>query len=751
MTALQLETTPKHPAVAASHTSLCAVFSESKPLLLQMSHTIASSPPVGLGVDWTQLLDSLWICASSWAALVLTCAAFDTVHRCVSKKAAGKIDSFGWYRSSTRIGLRERALAITHPASRSGRLLMIATLALSLAQYIFWVCLTYSSTLPAKSNAGTLTVVGLLTFFFASRQIVRLAACEPGQRAWAALSVEHGVDTLATAGLVVAPFITGSWFSFAPLRMGTLLIEAAHISPWLETSFGLSTLGRHLFRMVVQLFAFVTLFVSAVATMERVGEPSGWEISVGDWALGSALYFGVVSISTVGYGDIVAVTTMGRTVVCLSLAAGLILIALLSARLIDIISEARAGGGRISNLGNKTIVLVTGDADTEQLNRVLSELFHAEHEVARKFVHASILFDDAVFSPVARRWFSEHTILAPLVSYLRGSVFQARDLARAGANSTSLQAIFVLQRFSASDDSANILRVLALRRAAPHVPLLVQLANSSHKQFVMSSGVASYNIFCLDALRSGMLAANVETPGTIPLLCNLFSAESHPRTRAESTLRPYAPGLASLDANTHGADVYQRLLERTIAHAAVATEDSSAREETNWLDTYAIGLGQELIEILCPSYCIGRSVREAAILIFLSSSMLTLPSCNDLQGLLEHLADALAGCGNSLTYGPVLVSVHRRGSTGAILMTDVSDSSKLEATDSLFVMIAPSALETLSHEKLACGYRLIDCDGSIALEGGALNATPQDEAQSPPPHAVRARELVKAIKHQGLA
>lgn len=717
-----------------------------------MSCSSVAPPPVGLGVNWTQLLDSLWICASSWAALVLICASFDLVHRCVSKTAVGKLDS--WYRGTTRVGLRERALAITHPASRSGRFLLIATLVLSLAQYVFWVTLTYSSTLPVRSNAATLAVVGLLTFFFASRQLVRLAACEPGLRVWAALSVEHGVDSLATAGLAISPFITGSWFSFAPLRMGTMLIEAAHISPWLETSFGLSTLGRHLFRMAVQLLSFVALFVSAVATMERVGEPSGWEVSVGSWALGSALYFGVVSVSTVGYGDIVAVTTLGRTVVCFSLAGGLILIALLSARLIDIITEARAGGGRINNSGNKTIVLVCGDADTEQLNRVLSELFHAEHEVARKFVHASILFDDAVYSPVARRWFGEHTILAPLVSYLRGSVFQARDLERAGANSSSLQAIFVLQRFSASDDSSNILRVLALRRAAPHVPLLVQLSNSSHKAFVQSTGVAAHNIFCLDALRSGLLAANVETPGTIPLLCNLFSADSHPKTRGESTLRPFAPGLVALDAAaTRGADVYQRLLERTIAHAAVAIEDFQSGEETSWVDTYSIGLGQELIEIVCPHYCVGRSVREAAILIFLSSSMLTMPACDlRLEGLLELLAVALAGCGSSSTYGPVLVSVHRRGAHGAILMTDVNDATKLEKTDSLFVMIAPSALETLSHEKLACGYRLIDCDGSINLEGGASNAAPTPaEAQSPPPHSVRAREQVKAIKHRDVA
>lgn len=189
-----------------------------------------AAAPAGVGVTWPQLLQTLWISAAFYAALVAALAALDAValalaaarDRRDARAGGGGGGATAWYAAPREAStLHDAALFLTHPGrSAAGRATEALAVAFALAQYLLWCALTYEGP-PRDANAAILVSIGVISAFFVARQALRLAAAEPGRRARAALSLDHAVDALATAGILLTPFITGTWFSFAPLRIGT--------------------------------------------------------------------------------------------------------------------------------------------------------------------------------------------------------------------------------------------------------------------------------------------------------------------------------------------------------------------------------------------------------------------------------------------------------------------------------------------------------------------------------------------------
>lgn len=236
-------------------------------------------------------------------------------------------------------------------------------------------------------------------------------------------------------------------------------------------------------------------------------------------------------MQTVGFGDITPITLLGRLFTAVFIISGVVLIGQLTTRLIQILSTQRAGAGPYVNTTRRILVLLTGETSLGQLQDMLSELFHPEHHGARQYLHAIILMDAEHYRPELRRYFHDHPVFTHTVTYLQGSVFAWADLVRACAHTPEMQAAFVLQRRFGKSDTHNLLRVLALRRHLPNLPIYTMLANSDNRQIVVAAGVPEDNILSTDQLRHGLLAANVITPGAAPLLINLFSVDVPLRTR----------------------------------------------------------------------------------------------------------------------------------------------------------------------------------------------------------------------------
>ena len=154
---------------------------------------------------------------------------------------------------------------------------------------------------------------------------------------------------------------------------------------------------------------------------------------------------------------------------------------------------------------------------------------------------------------------------------LSGSVLDRAALVRAGAHTPECQAAIVLQRRFARQDTHNLLRVLALRRALPLLPLFLMLGDSKNLPVALAAGVNEDSVLLSDMLRHGLLAANTITPGAAPLLINLFCSD------------PLEPPPS------------MRL---------------------RWEREYFQGLGQTIREVRVPAWLVGRTLIDATVMIF---------------------------------------------------------------------------------------------------------------------------------------
>ena len=283
--------------------------------------------------------------------------------------------------------------------------------------------------------------------------------------------------------------------------------------------------------MILLVTAFLASMGPTLAILETAGDPDGWNSIVDPldgFTLFNSLYFSVVTIATVGYGDITPITFLGRLFTTLFIIAGIALVGQLTSRLIEILSSVRPGGGAFLNPTRRYLTLIVGETSPAQLQDILGELFHSERYGVRQLLHALIMVEPRSFRSGLYKYFKAHPVYMHCVTYLRGSVFSRLDLIRAAADTPEMQAIFVVQRRFARSDTSNLLRVLALRRHLPHLPLYVMLAHSTNRHILEAAGIPEENILELDALRHGLLAINAITPGTAPILINLFSTDITP-------------------------------------------------------------------------------------------------------------------------------------------------------------------------------------------------------------------------------
>ena len=252
-----------------------------------------------------------------------------------------------------------------------------------------------------------------------------------------------------------------------------------------------------------------------------------------------ALYLSVITVSTVGYGDIYPQSTMGKITVVLSIAFTFVTVPTLSNHLINLLSEkslyARA---RFKGSANSKHVVVTGSITSAGLTTFLDEFYHPDHGNQNSKV--------VILHPQT----PSSQILAILKSYgqlqyIEGSAMKHADLKRAQAHKA--QACFVLSNQLCldkdEDDASNSLKALALkhitnrmRHDGTDVSLIVQLHRSGNKDNVTHCleaaasvsgnliGTMKDQILCLDELKLNLLGMACMCPGINALVSNLISS-----------------------------------------------------------------------------------------------------------------------------------------------------------------------------------------------------------------------------------
>lgn len=196
----------------------------------------------------------------------------------------------------------------------------------------------------------------VLTFFFTIEYILRLY-CSPRPKRYA-LSFFGIIDLLATLPLYLSfiPYLhTTHYFFILRVFRLTRIFRVLKLFSFINEGYLLLQSIKLSIRKILVYFLFVVILVIILGTLMYIVESEQPNSQFTD--IGTSIYWAIVTLTTVGYGDITPVTVVGRLLSSVVMILGYTIIAIptgiVSATMID---ETRKKGknGRCPRCGHKT-------------------------------------------------------------------------------------------------------------------------------------------------------------------------------------------------------------------------------------------------------------------------------------------------------------------------------------------------------------------------------------------------------------
>ena len=235
-------------------------------------------------------------------------------------------------------------------------------------------------------------------------------------------------------------------------------------------------------------------------------------------------YFIVVSISTVGYGDINPSTSFSKTVVILMIIIATILIPIQVKELTQLLSSNSLFREAYKPQPLEDHVVLFGHVnDRRKLERFCKEFFHNDRVTPTSpEMHLVILSPEDPSEEVRSLLVSPN--YDTRVTYLIGTPLSIEDLQRAHVNSAS--AVFFLsnveakEEVSQADGTATVLRTLAVSDYGPDIQCLIEVINKRDSDILKGSDVDI--VLCVDEFKTLVLARNASCAGLSTFIDNLF-------------------------------------------------------------------------------------------------------------------------------------------------------------------------------------------------------------------------------------
>lgn len=319
------------------------------------------------------------------------------------------------------------------------------------------------------------------------------------------------LDCLSVPSLMLAR--NALWLNFNFLQaFSGVLMEWALLEKYDIVLLNYPTLARLLVNLVLQLLVFLFITSCGIQQFELLGDPGerlASETFQITWA--NSVYFAVVTLMTVGYGDFVPYTLMGRMWIVFHIIFAAYLISREISLLIDALKSMRRGDGSFVRTAGNDHVVVTGHIKWEFLVQFVKEfLVETEHLDVKIVILASNdgewTDEDQAKYLQSSPFFDHHLI------FLEGSPLKTEDLARARVEAAS--GVFVLADPHRKDpyleDSDTLKALLTVRNFAAEVPIYT--INALHdSSFQFKIAMEQVNIRDAALLASGVPSSTAIT------------------------------------------------------------------------------------------------------------------------------------------------------------------------------------------------------------------------------------------------
>ncbi|XP_073250943.1 calcium-activated potassium channel subunit alpha-1-like isoform X3 [Porites lutea] len=239
------------------------------------------------------------------------------------------------------------------------------------------------------------------------------------------------------------------------------------------------------------------------------------------------LYTLVVTMSTVGFGDISAVTYFGRTFMMLFISIGLGMFATYIPAILEYLSSHTIYHGSYKLPDGRKHIILCGYITKQSVETFLRDFLHKDR--SNTSINAVIMGN---FLPDAEleSLFKKHFIS---VSFFKGTVLNGDDCQRVKMNLADCCIVLCNKECidPGEEDAENIMRVVAIKNYYPEIRIIIQLLQYMNKSYLLN--IPSWNpkcgddVVCISELKLGFIAQSCLSPGFSTLLANIFSMRSN--------------------------------------------------------------------------------------------------------------------------------------------------------------------------------------------------------------------------------
>uniref|UniRef100_A0A8C1PJP7 Calcium-activated potassium channel subunit alpha-1 n=1 Tax=Cyprinus carpio TaxID=7962 RepID=A0A8C1PJP7_CYPCA len=345
---------------------------------------------------------------------------------------------------------------------------------------------------------------------------------------WFWLEVNSVVDFFTVPPVFVSVYLNRSWLGLRFLR-ALRLIQFSEILQFLNI---LKTSNS--IKLVNLCSIFISTWLTAagfIHLVENSGDP--WENFQNSQPLSywECVYLLMVTMSTVGYGDVYARTTLGRLFMVFFILGGLFCFILCCTLQL--------------NFPPYRHIVVCGHITLESVSNFLKDFLHKDRDdVNVEIVFLHNISPNLELEALFKRHFTQ-------VEFYQGSVLNPHDLARVKIESADA-CLILANKYCAdpdAEDASNIMRVISIKNYHPKIRIITQMLQYHNKAHLLN--IPSWNwkegddAICLAELKAGFIAQSCLAQGLSTMLANLFSMRSYIKIEEDTWQKYYLEGVAN--------------------------------------------------------------------------------------------------------------------------------------------------------------------------------------------------------------
>ncbi|XP_076855991.1 calcium-activated potassium channel subunit alpha-1-like [Brachyhypopomus gauderio] len=423
----------------------------------------------------------------------------------------------------------------------TGRMLVVLVFILSIGGLVIYFIDSADpiESCPDFRTDFTLQVDMVLNIFFLLYFGLRFIAAN--DKLWFWLDLNSIVDFFTVPPVFVSAYLNRSWLGLRFLK-ALRLIKMSEILQFLNIIHTSNS---------IKLVNLCSIFISTWLTgagfihlVENSGDP--WENFENSQPLSywECVYLLMVTMSTVGYGDLFAQTDLGRIFMVFFILGGLAMFARYVPEIAALILNQPKYGGTYTLSSKRKHIVVCGHITLDSVSNFLKDFLHED----RDDVNVEIVFLHNVepsleLEALFKRHFTK-------VVFFQGSILNPYDLARVKIELADA-CMIIANKYSSdpdAEDASNIMRVISIKNYHSKTRVITQMLQYHNKAHLLN--IPSWNwregddAICLAELKLGFIAQSCLAQGLSTMLANLFSMRSSIQLEEERWQKYYLEGIS---------------------------------------------------------------------------------------------------------------------------------------------------------------------------------------------------------------